>query len=95
MVTQSRGATWRDRPIELYGLSTDKKPTQDVPNGSVFHEMDTKKNYRFDIQNRKWHNAGSEDSGGNSGSGSDDATIPEIAVISDDDFDSMLNEIFG
>jgi hypothetical protein len=40
-------------PSELYGLSTDTKPT-DVNNASVFYEMDTKKMFLFDEQNNVW-----------------------------------------
>ena len=40
-------------PSELYGLSTDVKPT-DVNNASVFYEMDTKKVFLFDEQNGQW-----------------------------------------
>lgn len=32
---------------ELYGLSTDSKPTQEVPNGSAFVEIDTGKVFFF------------------------------------------------
>lgn len=39
---------------EYDGLSTDTKPTTDVRNGSVFVEMDTKKIYLFDEQNKLW-----------------------------------------
>lgn len=38
---------------EIYGLSTDEKPT-DVLNASVYYEMDTKKIYLFDEQNKVW-----------------------------------------
>lgn len=44
----------------LYGydircLSTDTKPTQNIPNGSVLIEMDTGKGYLFDAENAEWH----------------------------------------
>ena len=41
-------------PSEMYGLSTDTKPT-DVNNASTFYEMDTKKIFIFDEENRVWH----------------------------------------
>jgi hypothetical protein len=41
------------RVVELYGLSTDTKPT-DVGNASLFYEMDTKKLFMFDAQNGVW-----------------------------------------
>ena len=41
------------RPCEIYGLSTDTKPT-DVENGSTFYEMDTKMLYMFDEENKRW-----------------------------------------
>lgn len=38
---------------DMYGLSTDEKPT-DVCNASTFYEMDTKKLFMFDAQNGVW-----------------------------------------
>ena len=38
---------------EIYGLSTDTKPTN-VHNASIFYEMDTKKMYLFDKENTSW-----------------------------------------
>lgn len=40
-------------PKEVYGLSTDTKPT-DVPNGSIFVEMDTSTIYVFDEASSDW-----------------------------------------
>lgn len=40
-------------PVEVYGLSSDEKPT-DVCNASVFYEMDTKKMFMFDEKNQQW-----------------------------------------
>lgn len=42
-----------DEPKEIYGLSTDTKPTG-VPNGSIFVEMDTSKLYVFDADGTQW-----------------------------------------
>ena len=39
--------------VELRGLSTDNKPT-DVPNGSIFIEMNTGKILIFDEDNLTW-----------------------------------------
>ena len=36
------------------GLSTDQKPVDNIPNGSMFIEMDTSKIYFFDSQNQQW-----------------------------------------
>ena len=41
-------------PADLFGLSTDHKPT-DVPNASVFYEMDTKKVYMYDAEHSVWY----------------------------------------
>ena len=38
----------------LQGLSTDSKPVDGVPNGSIYIEMDTAKKYRFDKENEIW-----------------------------------------
>jgi len=44
--------------VEIYGLSTDSKPTQvganDVGNGSLYIEMDTGKIYFYDAENKQW-----------------------------------------
>ena len=40
--------------IEVACLSTDTKPTEDIANGSVLIEMDTKKVYMFDGDNALW-----------------------------------------
>ncbi len=37
-----------------YGLSTDEKPLMNVPNSSVFYEIDTKSLYMFDAENYIW-----------------------------------------
>ena len=39
---------------EMYGLSTDTKPT-DVCNSSTFMEMDTGLVFIFDEENQTWH----------------------------------------
>lgn len=39
---------------DLRGLSTDIKPTSDIPNGSTFLEMDTGNVYAFDKENTQW-----------------------------------------
>lgn len=40
-------------PHDIVGLSTDEKP-MDVPNSSSFYEMDTKKIFLFDAENKIW-----------------------------------------
>ena len=42
------------KQAELYDLSTDEKPIDNIPNASSFYEMDTKKIYLFDKQNKRW-----------------------------------------
>ena len=55
MVTITRtGGQTEDRGAELKCLSTDEKPIKDIPNGSSFYEMDTKKVFMFDEQNIRW-----------------------------------------
>ena len=39
---------------EFYGKSTDAKPVDDVNNADIFYEMDTKKVFLFDEDNKKW-----------------------------------------
>ena len=40
--------------IELRGLSTDEKPTEEIENGTVFIEIDTGKIFLFDLENEEW-----------------------------------------
>ena len=39
---------------EFYGKSTDTKPVNGVNNADLFYEMDTKKVFLFDEDNKKW-----------------------------------------
>ena len=39
---------------DMFGLSTDEKPTEGVTNASTFYEMDTGKIYLFDAENKVW-----------------------------------------
>lgn len=47
-----------DSQLEFRGLSTDTKPTEyngsDIPNGSLYIEMDTGKFYMFDLEHKAW-----------------------------------------
>lgn len=68
MVTQlSSEATFN----EYRGLSTDEKPITNVPNGSLFIEIDTGINFLFDATNDDWvvqeSLFGDESSGGGEG----------------------------
>ena len=59
MIT-NQGAFSTAKPMELYGLSTDEKPIEvfghtAIPNGSVFIEIDTKKGYFYDAENKTWN----------------------------------------
>lgn len=45
-----------DRGTDFYGLSTDTKPIDDdIPNGSLFIEIDTGTGFMFDAQNKVWY----------------------------------------
>lgn len=43
-----------DDALEIYGLSTDEKPTLDIHNADIFYEMDTKRVFLFDEANSVW-----------------------------------------
>lgn len=44
-----------NKPIlEITGLSTDTKPTEDISQGSRFIEIDTGKIYMYDAENQEW-----------------------------------------
>lgn len=53
MITVYETHGYRCTSRDMYGLSTDTKPTN-VGNASTFYEMDTKKLFMFDAQNRVW-----------------------------------------
>lgn len=79
-----------ERVVELYGLSTDKKPINNyIENGSSFIEMDTSIIYKFDKASMKWipttFGNGSESGGGGE-------TGPELT---EEEVDNMLEEVFG
>jgi len=57
MITDSK---YPNVPMELFGLSTDTKPTDRfngvaIPNGSAFLEMDTGTVYVFDSDSDAWN----------------------------------------
>lgn len=60
MVTLTQyGNTISNKVLAIDGLSTDVKPTESVDNarignGSTFYEMDTKKCFKFDEENKDW-----------------------------------------
>lgn len=58
MITPENGAQFIDtrywRPVTLFGLSTDTKPTENTANGAAFIEMDTGTLYFFDAENQEW-----------------------------------------
>lgn len=39
--------------LEIRGLSTEK-PTENIPNGSIYIEIDTSKIYFYDGENEEW-----------------------------------------
>lgn len=42
-------------PYDLRGLSTEDKPTTNIPNGSTYTEIDTGKLYMFDAEGQQWY----------------------------------------
>lgn len=42
------------KEIEMRGLSTDEKPTENIVNGTSFIEIDTGKVYMYDLENEEW-----------------------------------------
>lgn len=53
MITRYASHGIRHSGYDMYGLSTDTKPT-DVGNASTFYEMDTRKLFMFDAENGIW-----------------------------------------
>lgn len=71
MITQKTTNTGQIN--EYYGLSTDTKPASNVPNASLFYEMDTSDIYMYDSASSEWLlQAG--DSSSQSGDGLPDVT---------------------
>lgn len=55
MVTLVRmGGSHTAQNAEFYGKAKDVKPTKNVPNASIFYEMDTKKVFLFDEEDGVW-----------------------------------------
>lgn len=52
------------------GLSSETKPTENIPNGTIFHEIDTGDNYQFNEDAGTWVKQPSQ-GGGGGGGGSD------------------------
>ena len=53
MITTNDPCATLSKVSDLYGLSTDTKPTN-VGNASTFYEMDTSTLYMFDAENQVW-----------------------------------------
>lgn len=60
MITNTGNPTADRCPCELFGLSTDTKPTN-VKNASIFYEMDTKSLFLYDEENGAWLRQSGED----------------------------------
>lgn len=64
MITTNKiGGSEVTKNAELCGLSTDTKPLE-VPNGSIFTEIDTSNQYMFDKENENWVKMKSQSGGG-------------------------------
>ena len=53
-----RKFTDQKKYVELYGLSTDTKPTTGIVTGSVFVEVNTGKAYLFNEDSSQWVEVG-------------------------------------
>ena len=53
-----RAFTAEKKYVELFGLSTDSKPTTGIVTGSSFVEVDTGKAYLFDEDSSTWDEQG-------------------------------------
>lgn len=68
----SGGVKYNVNQMWICGLSTDSKPTttidgMPIPNGSVYTEIDTGKNFMFDYDNTTWYEVSIGGGGGTSG----------------------------
>ena len=68
----SGGVKYNVNQMWICGLSTDTKPTttidgMPIPNGSVYTEVDTGKNFMFDYDNTTWYEVSIGGGGGTSG----------------------------
>lgn len=80
---------------EYRGLSTDNKPTDNVPNGSVFIEIDTSNVFLFDAENIDWCQQTSSGGSGNGGSGTDSEVKVVTLTIVVDSAEENASAIFG
>jgi hypothetical protein len=55
MITVNRRLLYGQFVNDVRCLSTDRKPTEDIKNGSTCLEIDTGKRYAFDAENSEWH----------------------------------------
>ena len=54
MITTFDVYTRDGHTYDMFGLSTDTKPVEGITNASTFYEMDTKKIFFFDAENKVW-----------------------------------------
>lgn len=54
MITQNTFVNRKNPFYDIRGLSTDVKPTKNIPNGSTYIEIDTGKGYLFNKSAGTW-----------------------------------------
>ena len=54
MITVLRHVAYDKHTLDVRCLSTDTKPTENIPNGSTCIEMDTSKKYMWDGAGKQW-----------------------------------------
>lgn len=53
-IIKKESTTQEGNILEIRGLSTDTKPTENISNGSLFIEINTGKLFLYDKQNEQW-----------------------------------------
>lgn len=55
MVTVNKiGGSNTTKEVQLFGLSADDKPTENISNGSLFYCIDSQELLMFDEENSEW-----------------------------------------
>lgn len=81
------------RSNEYRGLSTDEKPVNRVPNGSLFYEFDTTVLYVFDAAEKEWIEQFSVNGGGGGESSSSTMLKDTYVTVYTEDWEEDPDEI--
>lgn len=97
MITYSNANN--DAVWELFGLSTDSKPIDKIPNGSTFREIDTGAEFMYDAGTMTWFKQPvTSDSGSTDTTPDDDTSGGDMSgddIATDEEVKDVVDDIFG